>query len=141
MISRLRAYPKVLEDSWIVLRKPDYVELYRAVEVDIDARTDFNLTSKTTRIKLDTQEHLSWFGLRETVVFAQSEQLDLAKYPLSGVTSAHPAGRPYSSLVPNRPACWAATMEQSGSRRRVPPSIPQHREAGQACVQQGLACA
>jgi len=77
------AYPGILKDSWIVLAKPNYVELYKAVEVDLDSRTDFSLTSKTTRIKLDTNKHLDWFGLRETVVFAQSEQIKLAKEPVT----------------------------------------------------------
>ena len=62
--------------------KPKYVELYKALKVVADSRTDFTLTSKVTRIELDTREHLSWFGLRDTVVFAQSEELDLADNPL-----------------------------------------------------------
>ncbi len=77
------AYPKILEGSWVVLEKPSYVELYRAVSIVTDSRTDFTLTSKTTSIELDTQEHLSWFGLRDTVVYAQSEQLELAEQPLT----------------------------------------------------------
>jgi hypothetical protein len=75
-------YPTLLEGSWIVLMKPKYVELYKALKVVADSRTDFTLTSKVTRIELDTREHLSWFGLRDTVVFAQSEELDLADNPL-----------------------------------------------------------
>ncbi|PXF58098.1 MAG: putative baseplate assembly protein [Candidatus Methanogaster sp.] len=75
-------YPTILEGSWIVLTKPKYVELYKALKVVADSRTDFTLTSKVTRIELDTREHLSWFGLRDTVVFAQSEELDLADNPL-----------------------------------------------------------
>lgn len=77
------AYPGILKDSWIVLVKSNYIELYKAVEVDLDSRTDFSLTSKTTRIKLDIRKHLSWFGLRETVVFAQSEQVKPAKEPVT----------------------------------------------------------
>ena len=75
-------YPTILEGSWIVLMKPKYVELYKALKVVADSRADFTLTSKVTRIELDTREHLSWFGLRDTVVFAQSEELDLADNPL-----------------------------------------------------------
>ncbi|MDQ3969404.1 MAG: putative baseplate assembly protein, partial [Thermoproteota archaeon] len=73
-------YPKILADSWIVLARPGYTELYRAEEVTTSSRTDFTLTAKTTRIKLDTNRHLSWFGvgdtMRDTAVFAQSEQLE-----------------------------------------------------------------
>ena len=77
------AYPEIVEGSWIVLRKPTYIELYKALRIVTDSRTDFTLTSKTTRIELDTREHLSWFELRDTVVFAQSEQLELADNPLN----------------------------------------------------------
>jgi hypothetical protein len=75
-------YPTILEGSWVVLMKPKYVELYKVLKVVTDSCTDFTLTSKVTRLELDTREHLDWFGLRETVVFAQSEKLDLADNPL-----------------------------------------------------------
>lgn len=77
------AYPKILEGGWIALMKPDYIELYKALKILTDSRTDFTLTSKTTRIELDTLEHLSGFDLRDTVVFAESEPLALAEQPLS----------------------------------------------------------
>jgi hypothetical protein len=79
-------YPKILKDSWLVLERPGYAELYRVEEATSASRTDFTLTAKTTRVKLDTREHLSWFGLRDTVVFAQSEQLELAESPLPDPT-------------------------------------------------------
>jgi hypothetical protein len=74
-------YPKILEGSWVVLLRPGYVELYRVEEATADSRTDFTLTAKVTRLKFDTSEHLSWFGLRDTVVLAQSEELELGKQP------------------------------------------------------------
>lgn len=74
-------YPKVLPGSWVVLRKPTYTELYKVVEAVTDARTDFTLTAKTTRLTLDVREHLSWFGRRETEVFVESEELELAEAP------------------------------------------------------------
>lgn len=77
------AYPKVLAGSWVILSKPSYVELYRAVRVLTDSRTDFGLTAQVTRIEPDTQEHLSWFPLRDTVVYAQSEELALADEPVA----------------------------------------------------------
>lgn len=76
-------YPGILEDSWIVLMKPGYVELYKAVNVDVESRVDFTLTSKTTFIDTDTGVHLDWFPRRDTVVFAQSEKLELARQPHS----------------------------------------------------------
>ncbi len=77
------AYPKVLAGSWVVLARPDYVELYRARSVTTYARTDFTLTAQVTRIEPDTTENLAGFGLRETVVYAQSEELALAKRPVA----------------------------------------------------------
>lgn len=83
MIDLDAQYPKVLVGSWVALVKPSYIELYKALEVDFDSRTDYSLTSKVTRLKLDSREHLSWFELRDTVVFAQSEALELAEKPMT----------------------------------------------------------
>jgi predicted phage baseplate assembly protein len=76
-------YPKVLAGSWVVLTRPGYAELYRVTRVESAARTDFTLSAKVSRLTFDAGEHLSWFGLRETVVFAQSEPLELAEPPVA----------------------------------------------------------
>ena len=83
------AYPKILVDSWVVLRTTWATELYRATRVSLDARTDFTLTSKTTRIVLDTGENLGQFGLRTTAVYAQSEPLAMAARPLADPVSGN----------------------------------------------------
>lgn len=74
-------YPRITAGSWVALVKPSYVELYQVVEAVTDSRTSYTLTSQVTRLTLDTNEHLSWFGLRDTVVFAQSEELPQAEKP------------------------------------------------------------
>ncbi|MFQ5856545.1 MAG: putative baseplate assembly protein [Anaerolineae bacterium] len=76
-------YPKIKVDSWVALVKPSYVELYKVVEAVTDSRTDFTLTAQVTRLEFDTREHLSWFGLRDTVVYAESEELTRADKPLT----------------------------------------------------------
>lgn len=76
-------YPDIIEGSWIALMKPTYIELYKAIDITIVSRRDYTLTSQVTRIKLDTTENLSGFGLRDTVVLARSEALPLAEQPLS----------------------------------------------------------
>ena len=76
-------YPKIRPDGWIVLVKPSYVELYKVVKAITDSRTDFTLTAQVTRLELDAIEHLSWFDLRDTVVYAQSEQLEQAEVPVT----------------------------------------------------------
>ena len=76
-------YPGIIEGSWIVIAKPGQVELYKAESVEADSQTNFTLTAKTTRIELDTNEHLDHFSRRNAVVFAESEKLELAERPLS----------------------------------------------------------
>jgi hypothetical protein len=77
-------YPKILKYSWLVLSIPEYQELYQVETVAEDSRSDFTLTSKTTRLTLKG-ENLDKFKnkLRETAVFAQSEFLDMADAPLT----------------------------------------------------------
>lgn len=86
------AYPAVLPKSWLVLSRPDYQELYRAMTVVEGSRAAFTLSGKTTRISLDTNENLLGFAgsnYRSTVVFAQSELLQIAEEPLtSPITGA-----------------------------------------------------
>ena len=75
----------VLKDSWVVLSKPSYQELYRATSVSEAARADFAISSKTTRITFDTDENLSGFDVddyRKAAVFAQSEELPVADAPI-----------------------------------------------------------
>jgi predicted phage baseplate assembly protein len=76
-------YPRILPGSWIVLDGPTYTELYRVAVVEPSSRTDFGISAKTTRIRLDASEHLSWFGLRSTVVHAESDELPMAEVPVT----------------------------------------------------------
>jgi hypothetical protein len=79
-------YPGILVQSWLVLSQPDYQELYRALTVIEGSRASFTLSGKTTRISLDTDENLPLFqrsNYRETMVFAQSELLEIAEAPIT----------------------------------------------------------
>lgn len=75
-------YPKVKKDSWVALVKPGYVELYKVVKAVGDSRTNFTLTAQVTRLTLDKMDQLSRFGLRDTVVYLESEELTLIDKPL-----------------------------------------------------------
>ena len=78
-------YPVIVERSWLVLSKPSYQELYRASKVTEASGAKFTVTGKTTRIQLDTDENLTLFDgadYRDTMVFAQSEFLDMAEEPI-----------------------------------------------------------
>lgn len=82
------AYPKILKDGWVVLSKPGpvddmYTEVYRVGKVSLTSRQDFAISSETTHIQLDTGNNLERFGLRETIVYCQSEELQMAEVPLT----------------------------------------------------------
>jgi predicted phage baseplate assembly protein len=74
-------YPRILADSWVVLTRPGGTQLYHVDNAEPAARTDFTLSAKVTRLTLASNTNLTSFGLRETQVLAQSEQLALAERP------------------------------------------------------------
>ena len=79
-------YPAIVERSWLVLSKPSYQELYRASKVTEASGAKFTVTGKTTRIQLDTSENVTLFDgadYRDTMVFAQSELLEMAEEPIN----------------------------------------------------------
>jgi predicted phage baseplate assembly protein len=76
-------YPRILSDSWVILTGPDGTQLYRVEDVTPASRTDYTLSSKVTRLTLDTNTDLAKFGLRDTLVLAQSEPLALAEQLVS----------------------------------------------------------
>ena len=97
-----RVYPKIIEGSWIVLKSRREVELYRVIRVTTVGRKDFGLTGTVSRLTLDSKEHLNRFGLRETVVLAQSEELVLDEIPLTD----HIQSAPSDDLTPDE---WVLT--------------------------------
>ena len=79
-------YPRILKGGWIVLSKPGliddtYMEAYQINRLSLCSRKDFALSSDITRIVLDTGNNLDEFGLRNTTVYAQSEELEMADVP------------------------------------------------------------
>ena len=76
-------YPSIAPDSWVVLVSPVHTELYAVTSVADDARKNFNLNNKATRLTLRGENLLNYFNsaVRETVVFAASEELLLAEAP------------------------------------------------------------
>jgi hypothetical protein len=83
-------YPKISEStldkrSWLVLTIPSYTEVYEVKQVVDDKQANFTLTGKSTRVKLDGENLVAKFAnnLRDTVVFAQSEELEIAERPLT----------------------------------------------------------
>ncbi|MFB3921956.1 MAG: putative baseplate assembly protein [Terriglobia bacterium] len=80
-------YPKIMPGSWVVLTKPNYVQVFKVNGVTSVSRAQFALSAKITRI--DPDRILGLLPLRNATVFAQSEELTLAERPLTApVTGA-----------------------------------------------------
>ena len=76
-------YSQVVLNSWIVLSSLDYeAELYRVKEIDEETVADYNITAKTTRLRI-SGEHIEKYSPRSATVFAQSEMLEIADTPLT----------------------------------------------------------
>jgi hypothetical protein len=85
-------YARVTAGAWIVLVTGELSELYRVVSRTEDARADFTLAAKTSRLTLDRPVPLveldgelgpPTHSLRNTLVFADPEVLELAPPPSS----------------------------------------------------------
>lgn len=77
---------RIIPDSWVAFVVPGYVELFRVTLAEPSSHTDFTLTAKTTRLRLDTTENLTGtvFGLRESLVLTEPAELALAEEPVTG---------------------------------------------------------
>ncbi len=78
-------YPEVVPDSWVVLSRPGYAEVYRVRDAAEDARTGFTLSAKTTRLDLSGENLRAKFDahVRDTVVYAVAEPLVRAETPIT----------------------------------------------------------
>lgn len=121
------ANPKITAGTWFALVSneaglgsadlPGYTELYRAQRVSQLSRNDFGISGKTTRITPDTTENLSAarFGLRNTLVLAQSERLATVDTPLFHPVQgdALTLGQRVDGLLPGQ------VLAVSGTRQRI----------------------
>lgn len=71
-------YPGIVPGGWLVLEKPDTIQLYNIEEVSTPSVSKFAMSAKVTRVTPDTNESLKDFDVRETTVYAQSERAELA---------------------------------------------------------------
>jgi len=83
-------YPRVIRGSWVVLADSGSgpggkIGLYRVRSASTTLRAEFMIRAKITRIVPDTHQDLVEFPVRGTEVFVQSEQLNLADVPITGV--------------------------------------------------------
>ncbi|MBI1395853.1 MAG: putative baseplate assembly protein [Betaproteobacteria bacterium] len=75
------------EGSWVVLEDGDTARTYRIDGHVETSRSDFTLSAKVTRLRLNTAGGLGMFGIRTTTVLGESETLDLARLPLTNAVS------------------------------------------------------
>lgn len=70
------AYPRIAPQSWVVLRNAGQeTRLFRVVSVDTLSRSAFSLSARITRLGVELAQGSGNFGMRETAVFAESEEL------------------------------------------------------------------
>jgi hypothetical protein len=77
-------YPRIAEDSWLVLRNAATTQLYRVSAAVPGSRSGFALSTKVTTVTLRHGADVGTTfhnGRRTTVVLAQSERRDLAATP------------------------------------------------------------
>jgi predicted phage baseplate assembly protein len=81
--------PQITRGSWLVLSIPEYQEVYSVENVAEDARANFALSSKTTRLTLRGENLRELFNerIRDTAVFAQSEELPMTEQPITAPVS------------------------------------------------------
>jgi hypothetical protein len=78
-------YPQITLGGWLVLSIPTYQEVYEVINAVEDSRVGFTLASKATRVKLKGENLKEVFDkhVRDTMVFAQSEELEIAEKPVT----------------------------------------------------------
>ena len=118
------SYPKIVAGSWAALAGGKFaankafipfVQLYRVTAAMQTSRAGFGISAKITRFTSDGTGNLDKFGLRETPVLAQSEELQMVErpltYPLYGDTLVLGELQPH--LVPDQ------LIAVSGKRQRI----------------------
>jgi hypothetical protein len=111
-------YPKIVEDSWLVLQNAAITQLYRVSAAVPGSRADFALSTRVTTVTLrhgaDVGPTFNG-GRRTTAVLAQSERLDLADTPRTDPVQ----GDRIDLAVPVPPLAPGRALLVSGKRPRL----------------------
>ena len=77
--------PAAVQGAWIVLVAGGYDEVYQITKVEEAALTQFGLAGKSTKLTLSGQNLAAVYGykLRETSVFIQTDELQIAAAPVT----------------------------------------------------------
>lgn len=76
-------YSRLLAKGWILLENSNTRSVYHIDETKGINRTDYLLNERITRLHLDTDAGLADFGLRDSTVYVESEELPLAVEPIA----------------------------------------------------------
>lgn len=109
-----RVVDGVAADSAVVLVDGTQWGLYRAVTVAETAVSDFAITGKSTRIKVDTSSGLNQLSIRGTSAWVVSEWIDLPRAPLDAPLRAGTTTIPLDGfrpgIEPGQPLVLTGTM-------------------------------
>ncbi|MFB2976712.1 putative baseplate assembly protein [Microseira sp. BLCC-F43] len=75
-------YSSIVKDSYVVLKQGSNWKVHQVDATTEISKSDFTLTAKVTRLTLKNNEDFANFQIRQTTVFAQSEELKLARLPI-----------------------------------------------------------
>jgi predicted phage baseplate assembly protein len=75
-------YASITKGSWVVLKGGTNSVSYQVKEVAELSKSDFAISAKVSRLTLSSSQEFNKFSIRKTTVFAQSEELKLARLPI-----------------------------------------------------------
>lgn len=98
-------HPGIVKGSWLVLETSNNRDVYTVLDNTEISRADHTLSSKVSRVKLDTSTNFNKYTLRNTTVLAQSEKLELAELPVTDTVKGNRIvlDRAYLGLEAGRP--------------------------------------
>jgi len=79
------SYPKILKNSWVLIKDDSHCQLYQVVDTTDMTMTRYTLSAKVTRLTLNKgtgNSNLTEFNIRNTTVYIQGEELPLARMPI-----------------------------------------------------------
>lgn len=120
MIELDNVYQKIIKGSWLVMKRGGVKQIYKVDAAEESAKEGFMLTAKTTKLTLLGENFLDAIDrhVRDTVIFAQSELLELAEQPADDLITG-PGGKQITleKSIPDLPA--KKTIIISGKRKRL----------------------
>ena len=82
-------YDGIAVGAWVVLRNQTYKRLYKIDDVSEVTRSDYAISAKVTRLKLNKNTDLSLFKIRDTTVYITNAlPLELAGLPIADTVPA-----------------------------------------------------